>query len=124
MPKFLEKIQKLHLMSSIVLVWKDFENNESKNCFHNKEIKIFLKVHILQNKNKIIDSLTDLYIIALGINDFRYRDSSNCAMNPNEYIYQIDKIVKLTKNHKSNALFILHRFSMSNGYISKFNHKD
>ena len=45
-------------------------------------------------------------------------------MNPNEYIYQIDKIVKLTKNHKSNALFILHRFSMSNGYISKFNHKD
>ena len=43
-------------------------------------------------KNKIIESLTDLYIIALGTNDIRYRDSSICAMNSSEYIYQIDKI--------------------------------
>ena len=100
------------------------------NCFHNKKIKNIskgsytTKLLFQKFKNKIIDSLTDLYIIALGTNDIRYRDSSICAMNPNEYIYQIDKIVKLTKNHKSKVIFIAPWFSMPNDYISKLNHKD
>ena len=75
-------------------------------------------------KNKIIDSLTDLYIVALGSNDIRYKDSSICAMNPSEYIYQIDKIVNLIRNHKSKVIFISPWFSKSNDNVSKLNHKD
>ena len=68
------------------------------NCFHSKKIKNIYKGSyttklILKKFNKIIDSLTDLYIIDLGTNDIRYRDSFICAMNPIVNIYI--KLIKL-----------------------------
>ena len=32
-------------------------------------------------KDELIKSNSDIYIIALGTNDIRYRDTSICAMN-------------------------------------------
>jgi fucose 4-O-acetylase-like acetyltransferase/poly-gamma-glutamate capsule biosynthesis protein CapA/YwtB (metallophosphatase superfamily)/lysophospholipase L1-like esterase len=98
------------------------------NCFKNKKIKNIskgaytTKLILKKFKNEIIDSLTDLYIIALGTNDVRYQDSSICSMNPDEYIYNINNIVKLIKNHKSNIIFIAPWFSLPDDYISKLKH--
>ena len=100
------------------------------NCFTNKKIKNISKGGFTTNlvldkfKKEIIESLTDLYIIALGTNDIRYRDSSICAMNPKEYINQINKIVNLAKNHKSYFIFIAPWFSMYDDYVSKLSHYD
>ena len=100
------------------------------NCFKNKKIKNISKgaytTKLVVNKLKkdIIDSLADLYIIALGANDIRYRNPSICAMNSSEFIYQIDKIVNLTKNHKAQYIFIAPWFSLSDDYVSKLNHLD
>ena len=75
-------------------------------------------------KNDIINSLTDLYIIALGTNDIRYRDPSICSMNREEYIYQINNIANLIKNHKSKIILIAPWFSLPDDYVSILKHFD
>ena len=100
------------------------------NCFKNKKIKNISKgsytTKLILNKfkNDIINSLTDLYIIALGTNDIRYRDPSICSMNREEYIYQINNIVNLIKNHKSKIILIAPWFSLPDDYVSKLKHFD
>ena len=69
------------------------------NCLKNKKIiniskgSYTTKLIIRDFKNEIIKSNSDLYIIAIGINDIRYRRESTCAMNSAEYMTQIKKIV-------------------------------
>ena len=98
-------------------------------CFNNKKIKNISKGSyttklILKNfKDKLIDSKTDLYIIAIGINDIRYRKESICAMDSKKYIKQIEKIVELVNNN-SNFIFISPWFSLSYDKLSKLNHND
>ncbi|MFP4098256.1 MAG: CapA family protein [Alphaproteobacteria bacterium] len=50
----------------------------------------------------------DLYVIALGTNDVRYRREDICAMSSAEYIYYIDKIVNgiTAKNKDAQFVFI------------------
>ena len=99
-------------------------------CFNNKKIKNISKGSyttklILKNfKDKLIDSKTDLYIIATGINDIRYRKESICAMDSKKYIKQIEKIVELVKNNNTNFIFISPWFSLSYDKLSKLNHND
>ena len=99
-------------------------------CFKNKKIKNFSKgsytTKLIINKYKkdIINSKSDLYIIALGTNDVRYRDPSICAMNPKEYIFQIKKIVDFSKNRNTKFIFIAPWFSTSDDHISKLNNQD
>ena len=101
-------------------------------CFKNKKIINISKGSyttklILQNYEKnIIQSNSDLYIIALGANDVRYRKSSICAMDPVEYVNQIDKIVNLTKNKNKvpKYIFIAPWCSTPNDNISRLKHKD
>ena len=61
-------------------------------CFYNKQIiNIFKgaytnKLIIKMFKDELVKSNSDLYIIALGTNDIRYRDTSICAMNEIDFI--------------------------------------
>ena len=58
-------------------------------------------------KNQIISSKGDLYIIALGTNDIRYRNKKTCAMTSEDYIKQMKKIVSLIKESNPNAEIIM-----------------
>ncbi len=80
------------------------------NSFNNKRISNISKggatIKTITDeylKNKI---QADLYIIAIGANDIRYRDSSICAMNENEYTSEIDKLIENISNN-SKARFVL-----------------
>lgn len=46
----------------------------------------------------IEESDSDVYFIALGTNDVRYRDNKICSMTAEEYIKNIDKIVSMTRD--------------------------
>ena len=65
------------------------------NCFKNKEIiniskgSYTTKLIIKMFKDELSESNSDLYIIALGTNDIRYRDPSICAMNENDFVIQM-----------------------------------
>ena len=99
-------------------------------CFKNKIIKNISKGSyttklILEDfEDELKYSKTDLYIIAIGTNDIRYRKRSICAMNSKSYIKQIEKIVKLCKNKKSKFVLISPWFSLYNDILSKLKNKD
>ena len=100
------------------------------NCFKNKEIiniskgSYTTKLIIKMFKDELSESNSDLYIIALGTNDIRYRDPSICAMNENDFVIQMDKIVNLTKNKNSRYIFIMPWISTSDDLLSKLKHED
>ena len=48
----------------------------------------------------------DLYVIALGTNDVRYRDSSICAMTSEDYIEALDKLRTGLLSHTPKAQFV------------------
>ena len=100
-------------------------------CFNNKKIINISKGSyttslIIKNyKYHILKSKSDLYIIAIGTNDVRYRDPEICAMTKEEYIENIKNIVKFAKynNKNSNFIFISPWLSMSNDNLSKLKEK-
>ena len=98
------------------------------NCFRNKKIINISKgsytTKLIYNnfKNEIINSKSDLYIIAIGTNDIRYREKSICAMDKNEYINKIKEIINLTDSKKSKYIFIAPWFSTFDDNISRVNH--
>jgi fucose 4-O-acetylase-like acetyltransferase/poly-gamma-glutamate capsule biosynthesis protein CapA/YwtB (metallophosphatase superfamily)/lysophospholipase L1-like esterase len=75
--------------------------NISKGGFTTNLIINNYKYHIIKSKS-------DLYIIAIGTNDIRYRNPEICAMTKEKYINNIKKIVNLakTKNEKAKFVFI------------------
>ena len=98
------------------------------NCFKKKKINniskgsFTTKLIIDKFKQDIIKSNSDLYIIAIGTNDIRYRMASLCAMDSKEYINQIDIIVKLAKNINSKYIFIAPWISIPDDMASNLNH--
>ena len=98
------------------------------NCFKKKKINniskgsFTTKLIIDKFKQDIIKSNSDLYIIAIGTNDIRYRMASLCAMDSKEYINQIDIIVKLAKNINSKYIFIAPWISTPDDMASNLNH--
>jgi hypothetical protein len=53
---------------------------------------------LISNMNQIYDASVDLYIIAIGTNDIRYRNKNLCAMDSVEYVKNIDRIKKNVYN--------------------------
>ena len=47
-----------------------------------------------------------LYVIALGTNDVRYRDSSVCAMTPEDYTKELEKLKNALASKAPDAEFI------------------
>ena len=97
-------------------------------CFNNKKIiniskgSYTTKLIIKQYKNDIIKSNSDLYIIAIGTNDVRYRDSLICSMDSKEYINKIEEIISLTNKTNSKIVLIAPWFSNPNDKPSRLNH--
>lgn len=61
--------------------------------------------YIINHADEIPDS--DLYVVALGTNDVRYRDDSICAMTAQEYIDEIETLKsKLSKKSTTRFIFI------------------
>lgn len=48
----------------------------------------------------------ELYVIALGTNDVRYRDESVCAMTAEEYTNRLEELKKLLTDKNPNAVFV------------------
>ena len=73
--------------------------NISKGSYTTTLIIKDFKYHIMKSKS-------DLYIIALGTNDIRYRNPEICAMTKEQYINNIKKIIVLAKTNNKKAKFI------------------
>lgn len=81
--------------------FKDIKvNNISKGGYTTKLV-------IEKFKDKIKKTNSDLYIISIGTNDIRYRNSKTCSMNEEEYITNIDKIVNFIKEANADAKIVL-----------------
>lgn len=63
----------------------------------------------------------DLYVIAIGTNDVRYRNESTCAMDSNAYVTNIDKIAKnlLAINPDAQLVFIAPWISFDGDRVAK-----
>ncbi len=100
-----------------------FENkkiiNISKGGYTTKNI-------IEKYSNQILSSNGDLYIVALGTNDIRYRNEKTCAMTAKEYIKELKKIASKIKkaNSKAKIVFISPWMSLPNDTIAKVNEKE
>ncbi|WP_249869255.1 CapA family protein [Oceanobacillus saliphilus] len=99
--------------------------------FKNLKVQRFAKggtasPYLLKNAEKISKSNSDLYVIAIGINDVRYQDPLRCAMNPKEYIENISEVVKIIRSKKASSKFIFIAPWTSDNYdrISKLPKKE
>lgn len=61
---------------------------------------------LLENINKVYSHDTDIYVIAIGTNDIRYRDKKICAMTSEEYIHNIDILVNGILSEKRDTDFV------------------
>ena len=95
------------------------------HCFDNKKIiniskgSYTTKLILKKFKSHILHSHSQLYIIAIGTNDIRYRKKNECAMNKDDFIIEINKIVNLIKESYSNSkiVFIAPWMSLSNDVV-------
>lgn len=65
--------------------------------FPNKQVIRFAKGsqtsrYFKENKEVIAELKADLYFLAMGCNDIRYRNAAICAMNASEYVANIEEI--------------------------------
>lgn len=56
--------------------------------------------------DEIVAACADLYVIAVGCNDIRYRDASVCAMTPEEYVANVGEIVIKIKSHNQSSRIV------------------
>ena len=61
---------------------------------------------LLERLDEIIKTDADLFVVAVGTNDVRYRDEKICSMTPEEYVANLQKIRDAVKNNNSAAQFI------------------
>lgn len=62
---------------------------------------------LLENFESIAGHCADLYVIAIGTNDVRYRNKKTCAMDPTSYIENINSLIEKILNKNPNAYFVL-----------------
>ncbi len=80
---------------------------------------------VIDNFTKQIkNSNSDIYFIAIGTNDIRYRDEKICAMDDKEYIEKIDKIVSSIKNKKAKIVLIAPWMSLVSDTVAKGSYKE
>ena len=80
--------------------------------------------YMLENVSDIPKA--DLYVIAIGVNDIRYRDKKICALDSKTYIDRVDSLKKeiLKKNKKSDFIFISPWYSLDGDVNSKISYDD
>lgn len=60
---------------------------------------------LLEHADDIASTNAELYVIAIGTNDIRYRNPKECAMTSEEYIETLDKLCKKVRSKNPNAKF-------------------
>ncbi|MCR6098227.1 CapA family protein [Salipaludibacillus agaradhaerens] len=63
--------------------------------------------YFLENSHNLSNKQCDLYVIAVGTNDVRYRDPKRCAMTREQYIDNIKKLVKTISSQNKTSKFVL-----------------
>lgn len=58
---------------------------------------------LLNNVDSIAHQKADLYVVAIGCNDIRYRNPEVCAMTPDEYIGNLDQLATAIRSHNPNS---------------------
>lgn len=101
-------------------------NFQDKEIINISELGYTTKRILKEYKDEILASKSDLYIIDLGINDIRFRNKKTCAMTSNDYVKQMDKIIKLIKqsNGEASIVLIAPWISFNNDIKSKLNETD
>ena len=84
--------------------------------------KRLLKDHL----DEITSADANLFVIAIGTNDVRYRDANICAMNATEYVERLNELRRLIVEKRSGAkfAFITPWTSTAGDRISKLNRND
>lgn len=59
--------------------------------------------YFVENRQQIANEKADLYVLSIGCNDIRYRDSSVCAMDAKQFIVNIDQLVKTLRQVNPDA---------------------
>ena len=98
------------------------------NCFNKKDVFNISKggatsktiIELVENNNR----KCDLYVIAIGTNDIRYRYHNLCAMNEAEYIDNLKLIIETIKNSNARFVFIAPWNSLENDTNSKLEVKE
>lgn len=60
---------------------------------------------LLDNASNIANLGADLYVVAIGCNDIRYRDRQICAMTAGEFVNNLDQLVRIIKKINPAACF-------------------
>lgn len=61
---------------------------------------------LLDNAEEIKNTNADLYVIAIGTNDVRYRDAETCAMTTDEYVARLESLCGTILSGNKNAEFV------------------
>lgn len=61
---------------------------------------------MLEHAEEIAALAADLYVVAIGCNDIRYRDPARCAMTAEEYIKNINSFVIKVREHNPESRFV------------------
>jgi lysophospholipase L1-like esterase len=62
---------------------------------------------LLERTDEILDVSADVYVIAIGTNDVRYRDANVSSMTPEEYIQNVDQLVQKIQGRHRDAKIVL-----------------
>ena len=95
----------------------NFDINVKKASYGSYTSKLLLK----NKQNEIKNCTSDLNVIAIGANDIRYINE-NSAMTSDEYINNIDEIIKLINNKK--IILIAPFYSMSYDKVTNLSLKE
>ena len=81
---------------------------------------------LLENAETIASYGADLYVIAIGTNDVRYRNKQMCAMSPSEYVSNIDLLVSkiMEYNEEANFVFISPWLALDNDPCTMLSNAD
>lgn len=81
-----------------------FPNTEVVNI---SKPSVTLRNAVHEFGDAILNSKGDLYVIALGTNDVRYRDGQNCALTPEAYIEDMERLISLVRSANPSASIAL-----------------
>ncbi len=78
-------------------------------------------ITLLENIDSIKEQFADLYVIAIGTNDVRYRDEKICAMDSATFVDNIDHLIRKIAGKNPNAEFVLISpwFALDNDPLTK-----
>ncbi len=62
---------------------------------------------LLENSESIMGLSADLYVIAIGTNDVRYRNKKTCAMTADRFVDNINSLIVKVLSKNPNANFVL-----------------